>query len=66
MSVGEFITSEGVFCHCGCGFTSEGVVLRLYAWFYLCMRGFNSVSVELPLWAWFDLHRCGFNYIGDV
>ena len=27
ISVGEFITSEGVFCHYGCGLTFVGVLI---------------------------------------
>ena len=46
-----------VFTSVGVAITYEGVVLPLWAWFYLCMRGCTSVSVDLPLWAWFYL--CG-------
>jgi len=46
------------------GFSSEGVVLPLWAWFHFCGRGFTfvgvvftSVGVILPLWVRFYL--CG-------
>ena len=48
LSVGEFITSEGVFCHCGRGLTFVGVPIISEGVVYLCVRGFSSVGVYLP------------------
>ena len=36
-----------------------GVVLPLYAWFYLCIRDLNFVGVVLLLWAWYFLCNSG-------
>ena len=55
-----------VFTSVGVVITYEGVVLPLWAWFYLCMRGFASVRVDLPLWAWFYLCGRGFTFVGVV
>ena len=49
ISVGEFITSEGVFCHSGRGFTFVGVRVTSEGEIYFCARGFSSVGVDLPL-----------------
>ena len=34
-----------VFTFVGVVITPEGLVLPLWAWFYLCLRGFSSVGV---------------------
>ena len=53
-----------VFTSVGVAMTSEGVVLPLWAWFYLCLRGFTSVGVGLPLCACFFFCRRGFTIVG--
>ena len=48
MSVGEFITSEGVFCHCRRGLTFVGVLITSEGVVCLCGHGFSYVGVYLP------------------
>ena len=47
ISVCEFITSEGVFCHCGRGVTFVGVVIISEGLVYHCGHGFSYVGVHL-------------------
>ena len=35
------------------GFTFVGVVLPLFAWFYLCRQGLTFLGVVSLLWAWY-------------
>ena len=48
----------------GVAITSEGEVLPMWVWFFLCGSGFTLVAVVLPLWVWFCFCGRGNTFIG--